>query len=64
MNKKVALIKGGYSVEVSGSEGEKVLWGVVDDHVVEEEKNNYEIGIRGNDLIFFSKTRKGLLEKD
>ena len=29
-----ALIKGVYYVEVSGSEGKKVIWGVVDNHVV------------------------------
>ena len=37
------LIKGGYYVEVSGSDGNKVLWEVVDDYVVEEGKENDEI---------------------
>ena len=31
-----ALIKGGYSVEVSGSDINKVLWGLVGNNVVEE----------------------------
>ena len=32
---------------MSGSEGEKVIWEVVDDHFLEEGKNHYEIGLRG-----------------
>ena len=35
----------GYSVEVSGSDGKKVLWEVVDDHVVEEGKEHDDIGL-------------------
>ena len=38
MNEKKMLNKGGYSVEVSGSDGKKVIWEVVDDHVIEEGK--------------------------
>ena len=52
MNDSKALIKGGYSVEVSGSDGNKVLWGVVDAHVVEEGKEHDEIGLRGFDFNF------------
>ena len=36
MNEKRSLIKGGNSVVVSGSDGNNVLWGVVDNNVVEE----------------------------
>ena len=36
MNEKQSLIKGGYYVVVSGSDGNKVLWRVVDNNVVEE----------------------------
>ena len=36
LNKKKYLISGGYSMEVSGSDGKTVLWGVVYDHVIEE----------------------------
>ena len=39
MNKKRALIKRGYYVEVSGYDGRKFLWEVVDNHVVEEGKD-------------------------
>ena len=35
MNERVNLIKGGYLVEVFSSDGKKVIWGVVGDHVVE-----------------------------
>ena len=41
------------SVGVSGSDGNKVLWKVVDDHVVEESNNNYEIGLQGFDFNIF-----------
>ena len=47
MNNKTELIKGGYSAEVSGFDWKKVIWEVVEDHVVEEEKKNDEIGLRG-----------------
>ena len=38
MNGKKALIKGGYSMEVSGSDGKTIIWEVVDDNVVQEGK--------------------------
>ena len=41
MNDKKALISCGYSVEVSGFDGRKVIWEVVDDHVVEEVNSYY-----------------------
>ena len=47
MNKKKELIKGGYSMEVSGSDEKKVLWELVNDHVVEEGKEHDDIGRRG-----------------
>ena len=37
-NKKQSLIKVGYSVEVSGYYGKKLLSGELDDHVVKEPK--------------------------
>ena len=40
----------GYPVEVSGSDGKKVLWGVVDYCVIEEPKDNDEIGLHGFNL--------------
>ena len=47
------LIKGGYSVEVSGSDRKKVLWEVVDDHVVGEGKEYDEMGLCGFGFNFF-----------
>ena len=35
MNNNKALIKVGYSVEVSGYDGNKVVWQVIYNHVVE-----------------------------
>ena len=34
-NEKEKLVKGGYLVEVVGNENNKVIWEVVDNHVVE-----------------------------
>ena len=53
MSDKISLIKGSYYVEVSGSAGKKVLWEVVDEHVVEEPNENSEIGLRGFGFNFF-----------
>ena len=53
INEKTALIRGGYSAELSGSDGKKVLWGVVDDHVVEEIKEHDQIGLKGFLFYFF-----------
>ena len=46
MNNKRLLIKGRYSMEVSGSDGKKVVWEVVDNHVVRDPKVNDKIGLR------------------
>ena len=40
------MVKGGYLVEFSGHDKKKVLWEVVDDHVVEEPTDHEEIGLR------------------
>ena len=36
-----------------------MLWGVVDDHVVEESKDNDEIGLRGFDINLFGEDKGG-----
>ena len=41
----------------------KVLWGVVDDHVVEDPNDHEEIGLRGFDFNLFNEDEEGLLEK-
>ena len=38
MNERENIIKCGYLVEIVGYDGKKVLWEVVDDHVIEEGK--------------------------
>ena len=40
VNNKEQLVKGKYLVEVVGHDKKKVLWEVVDDHVVEEPSDN------------------------
>ena len=50
VNEKEKLVKGGYLVEVIGHYKKKVIWEVVDDHVVEEPTDHEEIGLRGFDF--------------
>ena len=42
----------------------KFLWEVVDDHIIEDPKDNDEIGLRGLGCNFLKKTRKGLVDND
>ena len=56
MNEKKELIKGGFS-EVSGFEGKKVIWEVVNDRVVEEVKYHDEIGLQGLDFNLFDEDK-------
>ena len=44
-SEKDALVKGGYSVEVYEKYGKKVIWEVVDDHVVGEGVEHEELGL-------------------
>ena len=46
MRQKLSLIDVGYSVEVSGSDRKKVVWEVIQDHVVKYPKGNDEIVLR------------------
>ena len=52
MNGKENIIECEYMVEVVGSEGKKVLWEVVDNHVIEDPKNNDDMGLRVFDFNF------------
>ena len=47
-----ALNKGGYSVEISGSDENKFIWEVVDNHVV-------YIGIMGFNFNYFDEDEEG-----
>ena len=59
MNEKQQLRKGGYYVEVSCSDGKKVIWEVLDNHVVEDPKDNDDILLWVFGFNFFTKTREG-----
>ena len=63
VNEKEELIQGGYLLEVVGSEKNKVLWEVVDNHVVEYPTDHDEIGLQGFDLNVFDKDEKGLVRE-
>ena len=59
MNNKCFLKKGGYCVEVSGYDWKKVICKVVGGNIVEEAKDNNEIGLWGLILICLTSTRVG-----
>ena len=44
--RNIYIFKGGCSLEVSGSDGNNCFWEVSDDRVVEELKENDDIGLR------------------
>ena len=60
VNEKENIMKGGYLVEVVCYDGKKVLWELVDNHVVEQESDHDEIGLRGFDLNLFGEDGKGV----
>ena len=52
MRQKLLLIQVGYSVEVSGYDGNKIVWELKEDHVVNDTNENTDIGIKGFALNF------------
>ena len=58
------MLKGGYSVEVYYKDGKRVIWKVVDDHVVEEGVEHEEIGPRGFDFNLFDEDREWCVGED
>ena len=63
MNEKVKLFKGEYLVQVVGHDGKKVLWEVVNYHVVEEVNDHYKIGLWGFDFNLFGEDKKGIVRE-
>ena len=55
VNKREQLVKGKYLVEVFGHDKKRVLWEVVNNHVVEEPSDHEDIGLRGFDFNIFDK---------
>ena len=50
-------------MEVVGQEKKKVLWGVVNDNVVEEPTGHEEIGLRGVDFNVFGEDEEGVVRE-
>ena len=48
-------------MEVVGSDRKEVLWEVVDGHVIEEENDHEDTGLREFDFNFFDKDEKGVI---
>ena len=61
---KEKLIKDGYSIEVTDKDRKKVIWEVVDDHVVEEGFEHEEIGISDFNFNLFDEDREGCVGGD
>ena len=61
VNEKEKLVKGGYYVEVVGHDKKKVIWEVVNDHVVEEPTDHDDIGLQGFDLNVSDKDEEGVV---
>ena len=61
VNEKEKLVKGGYLVEVVGHDKKKVIWKVVDDHVVEDPHHHEDIGLLGFDFKIFDKDEEGVV---
>ena len=58
------MVKGGYSVEISDKERNKVILEVVDDHVVEDGVEHKDLGLQGFDLNLSNKEREGFVGGD
>ena len=56
---KLPLIKCGYYVKVSYYDGNNIVWEVVEDCVVNDKKDNIDIGLWVFDLNFLENTRGG-----
>ena len=63
VNEKEKLVKGGYLVEVVGHDKKKVIWKVVDDHVVEDPNHHDDIGLLGFDFKIFDKDEEGVVRE-
>ena len=59
VNEMENIIKGGYMVEVVCHDRRRVIWELVDGHVLEEATDHYEIGLREFDFNILAKTRRG-----
>ena len=46
-------------MEVVSHDGKRVIWVVVNNHLVEDPSDNDEIGLRGFGFNFLTKTRRG-----
>ena len=56
-------MKGKYLVEVVGHNKKRVLWGVFDDHVVEETSDHEYIGLRVFDFNIFDEDEEGFVRE-
>ena len=53
------LVEGGYLIKVTDKDGKRLIWEVIDDHVVEEGVEHEELGLLGFDFNLFDEDREG-----
>ena len=58
------MVKGGYLVEFYDKNRNKVIWEVVDDHMVDEGVEHLELGLRGFGFNLFDEEREGCVGDD
>ena len=63
LNKKEALIRGGDSMVVSGSDGKEVIWVVIYDHVLEEGNEHDEIVLQGFNINLFHEYKEVMVRE-
>ena len=62
-NEKEQLVKGKYLVEVVGHDKNKLIWEVVDDHVVEYPSDHEDIILRGFGFNIFDEDDTGVVRE-
>ena len=61
-SEKEALVNVGCLVEVTDKEGKKVIWEVVNDHVVVDGVEHEELGLQGLILFYLMKIARAILK--
>ena len=58
------LLRGGYLVEVNEKYGKKIIWEVLNNHMVEEGVEHEELGLQGFGFNLFNEKREGCVGDD
>ena len=58
------MLRGGYLVEVNEKYGKKIIWEVLNNHMVEEGVEHEELGLQGFGFNLFDEEREGCVGDD